>query len=98
MQHRERREDARRYEARLLDGPLAGVSVAIPSLPGGEPRDVIRIDGETRGAYVLAGFESLRGYTPYRWVTPKGWASLQQWLRPGKTEATTPDTRHTPPA
>lgn len=98
MQHRERREDTRPYEARLLDGPLAGVSVSIPSLPGGEPRDVLRIEGDERGAYILAGFESLRGYTPYRWVTPKGWDSLRQWLRYGKARAATPDARHTPPA
>ena len=86
MQHANGRDERRRYEARLLDGPLAGAHVLVSSLPGGDPLDVLPIDGERRGAYVLAGLASIRGYIPYRWVTPEEWAGLRRWLRLGKAK------------
>ena len=75
----------RRYEAKLLDGPLAGARIHVESLPGGDPQDTLTIAGERRGAYVLAGLMTMRGYLPYRWVTSEEWAGLRRWLRFGKT-------------
>ena len=81
MRRTERGDDTRRYEARFLDGPLAGAHVYVRSQPGGDPLDVLPIQGDRRGAYVLAGFATLRGYMPYRWVTPEEWSGLRRWLR-----------------
>lgn len=84
MRHTVGAREGRRYEARLLDGPLAGARVHVNSLPGGDPLDTLPIAGEHQGAYVLAGLASWRGYLPYRWVTSKEWAGLRRWLRFGK--------------
>ena len=85
-----RADDGRRYEARLLDGPLAGASVYVDSLPGGDPLDTLPIAGERGGVYVLAGLAPLRGYLPYRWVSSEEWAGLRRWLRFGTARRATP--------
>ena len=90
MRYIEHGEERGRYEARLLDGPLAGVHVRVNGPPGGDPLDVLPIEGHAQGAYVLAGFESIRGYLPYRWVTREEWASLRRWLRRDKPGGPTP--------
>ena len=78
------KKEIRRYDARLIDGPLAGTDVRIPGDPDGNPIDVLPVEGDRHGAYVLAGFASLRGVLPYRWVTKKDWAGLRRWLRLGR--------------
>ena len=90
MQGTEGGADRRRYEARLLDGPLAGTHVQVESRPGGDPQDMLRINGVQRGAYVLAGLSSSGGRLPYRWVTPEEWAGLRRWLRFGRAGRDTP--------
>jgi hypothetical protein len=84
MQRSERGDERQRYEARLLDGPWAGARVYVKSRPGGDPLDILPIDGERRGAYVLAGVVTTRGCLPYRWVTPEEWTGLGRWLRFGR--------------
>ena len=90
MESTERGADRRSYEARLLDGPLAGAQVQVESRPGGDPQDMLRISGEQRGAYVLAGLSTSGGCLPYRWVTPEEWTGLRRWLRFGTAGRQTP--------
>ena len=85
-----RAESCQRYEARLLDGPLAGARVSVNSLPGGDPLDTLPIASEQGGVYLLAGLAPLRGYLPYRWVSSEEWAGLRRWLRLGRARRATP--------
>jgi hypothetical protein len=71
------------YEVLLRDGPRDGTQVTVPSLPDGEPPDVLPVSRGPQGAYVLAGNPNPRGITPYRWVTREEWAGLKRWLRLG---------------
>ncbi len=79
-----RAADQQGYEARMLDGPLAGVRVHVDARTSADPLDTLPIAGERQGAYVLAGLASKGGSLPYRWVTSREWAGLRRWLRFGK--------------
>ncbi len=78
------------YEARFIEGPRAGTRATVASLPEGGPVEVLRVQGDDLGVYLLAGYPDLGGSLPYRWITWAEAAGLRTWLRFGRAARRTP--------
>jgi hypothetical protein len=83
------------YAARFEGGPWDGASRRVTVLRSGQPRDFLSIDGESDGAYALAGAARADKRLPYIWM-PWSRVAMAEYLAARTVDSTDPRTRQRP--